>query len=524
MAINNPYIPGDPFSYDLKWIVRKLKEYGIFIEGAPATIEALVDEAVRKMGSTSEYINAKNPGHDLEGIAGDGVTDDTEAFQAIVQYCQDNEVPLYLPADCTMILTDDVTMTDMRNVILQGTIKGPSTKTLTMEVNAYSVGPVTWDITSIEDMKLVLKGMKNSLIRVQYATDLKLLALGQTDYYSIAYNTFLLGYLDDLTLEGDSAGIGGWINSNIFIGGRINSALTMKGKYPHNHNTFYGLLIEGDTSLNIEKGNTNFFLETRGEGAIAYNFDISSHGNLVTRRYTGGNPFIMMQTQQSAVTDPSGTNMVIYSGEAFMNIQETTLTHDTAAYSITDIYRNASGLHAGYTAETIMETDLIPIDKPVWLGLESDAACWRLSVEIYDSSKNRIITQPATSPVYGGTMQWTANNLYSVANVSADAYGFSRYFQTDDSGAAYIKARIVTSAAADFGTLKGYVATGKNRTPASFHFLKSAITAPSIPTNGTWEQGDVIFQEAPTAGGFVGWVCVSAGTPGTWKTFGAISS
>ena len=27
MAINNPYVPGDPYSYDLKWIVRKIKEH-----------------------------------------------------------------------------------------------------------------------------------------------------------------------------------------------------------------------------------------------------------------------------------------------------------------------------------------------------------------------------------------------------------------------------------------------------------------------------------------------------------------
>lgn len=27
----------------------------------------------------------------------------------------------------------------------------------------------------------------------------------------------------------------------------------------------------------------------------------------------------------------------------------------------------------------------------------------------------------------------------------------------------------------------------------------------------------------PTAGGVMGWVCTTAGSPGTWKTFGAIT-
>lgn len=36
--------------------------------------------------------------------------------------------------------------------------------------------------------------------------------------------------------------------------------------------------------------------------------------------------------------------------------------------------------------------------------------------------------------------------------------------------------------------------------------------------------GDVVFAPNPTAGNFIGSVCTSAGNPGTWKTFGAISA
>lgn len=45
----------------------------------------------------------------------------------------------------------------------------------------------------------------------------------------------------------------------------------------------------------------------------------------------------------------------------------------------------------------------------------------------------------------------------------------------------------------------------------------------AAPTTGTWVQGDVVFNASATAGGDVGWVCVTGGTPGTWKTFGAIA-
>lgn len=45
-----------------------------------------------------------------------------------------------------------------------------------------------------------------------------------------------------------------------------------------------------------------------------------------------------------------------------------------------------------------------------------------------------------------------------------------------------------------------------------------------IPSVGTWKQGDILFNNAPTAGGTLGWVCVTAGDPGTWKAITGISA
>jgi len=41
---------------------------------------------------------------------------------------------------------------------------------------------------------------------------------------------------------------------------------------------------------------------------------------------------------------------------------------------------------------------------------------------------------------------------------------------------------------------------------------------------GLTKTGDVMWNASPTAGGTVGWVCVSSGSPGTWKAFGTIAS
>lgn len=47
---------------------------------------------------------------------------------------------------------------------------------------------------------------------------------------------------------------------------------------------------------------------------------------------------------------------------------------------------------------------------------------------------------------------------------------------------------------------------------------------PAAPTNGTWRKGDAVFYTTPDAAGSIGAICTTAGTPGTWNTFGAIAS
>ena len=45
----------------------------------------------------------------------------------------------------------------------------------------------------------------------------------------------------------------------------------------------------------------------------------------------------------------------------------------------------------------------------------------------------------------------------------------------------------------------------------------------AAPVSGTFYRGDIVYIP-PVAGSFIGYVCTTAGAPGTWKTFGAISA
>lgn len=46
----------------------------------------------------------------------------------------------------------------------------------------------------------------------------------------------------------------------------------------------------------------------------------------------------------------------------------------------------------------------------------------------------------------------------------------------------------------------------------------------AAPTSGTYKLGDRVINTVPSASGNIGWVCVTAGTPGTWKEFGTIEA
>ena len=49
-----------------------------------------------------------------------------------------------------------------------------------------------------------------------------------------------------------------------------------------------------------------------------------------------------------------------------------------------------------------------------------------------------------------------------------------------------------------------------------------ALTA--APTTGTWVRGDLVWNSEPSAAGVPGWICVTAGSPGTWKALAAIAA
>lgn len=46
----------------------------------------------------------------------------------------------------------------------------------------------------------------------------------------------------------------------------------------------------------------------------------------------------------------------------------------------------------------------------------------------------------------------------------------------------------------------------------------------AAPASGAWIRGDIVYNTSASASGNAGWICVTSGSPGTWKTFATIAA
>jgi|TARA_B110000977_G_C11050869_1_gene482251 hypothetical protein len=80
-------------------------------------------------------------------------------------------------------------------------------------------------------------------------------------------------------------------------------------------------------------------------------------------------------------------------------------------------------------------------------------------------------------------------------------------------------------------TVHGKIGIGVNNLSSDITFAsagpikfenKKFQVGTNIPDNGTYRQGDIVWNENTVSTGYIGWVCVREGSPGEWKPFGQI--
>jgi hypothetical protein len=140
--------------------------------------------------------------------------------------------------------------------------------------------------------------------------------------------------------------------------------------------------------------------------------------------------------------------------------------------------------------------------------------------------------------IAGGTSVIVRNLVIDLTDDAGSAFDA---FQLAEDGCTLIveSARVINANSNFRSWLNGTSKTGtvdlfglvSNQAPTSAVVLNGgSLTAlrtaadSAAPTSGAWLRGDRVWNSTPSAAGVPGWVCVTAGTPGTWKAMAVLAS
>lgn len=180
-------------------------------------------------------------------------------------------------------------------------------------------------------------------------------------------------------------------------------------------------------------------------------------------------------------------------------------------------------------------------------GIHITSAPGNVDIEIDDVTNINGINPVLVDDAYGATLG--AVNISRYVTPDVTTYGGSRFAPSTNntsSGATNVAMALVSHDSNNIYTASFpgggggvvrwvYTPTGKPimqwgtdatvffyESPTLQNGLRGFATRVSAPSTGTHAVGDIVFNADPVAGGYIGWVCTSAGTPGTWKQWGAI--
>lgn len=440
------------------------------------------------------------------------------------------------------------------------------------------VRSVQSDWTSEANIGLDLVNIDSSFIDVVAARNFTIGVNCRGVSAGFVYNELRLGYIFNnkvgLNLTNlDTAGVG-WCNENAFIGGRfgvntgVNSTLQRWGiritsdstsKYYNNNNDFYKPSLElnnagsgAATPIYIPYGQFNGFHDARQEGndqpllvvennstSNEVHFGYSSNA-LPTITDDGTYPATYLtQRQRLKLQQPS--RLIWHSGPL----------HKLACYSDGGTNINVPTVNIGNAGNALLFTaldgfalnaDYLEITGGRGVGIFVDTRNnkefvvrrdvvasfgGRVGVVCYDSggsiltsaggghpyAKGLSFDAPAYSSNFGGSYQTGSDGTDDV------------YFKVG-ANVAYVRVMCLKGSANLRIRSFSVFAVGQNADAAAWTGVDEIIPGVNLgttpPTSGTWTKGRVVLNSSPDAGEPFGWICVTAGTPGTWVPFGRI--
>ena len=443
------------------------------------------------------------------GATGDGKTDDTLAFMEAINDAIVNQTSLQAD-DGVYVISKDLDARYIKDIRILGEIK--TSNTITIGNSSTDGSGMYVRIRKAPYIKVV--GVKNSIFDIDYCELLHLFADGDdVTSASTAYNQFYGAYAKEILIDSVGTEIG-WINENVFRIKRVEK-LTMDGNYSHNNNHF--------EHINFEKGELNLlnarnnYISARGEGNITINSTDKSQVNFIEREY-----FYEHYFGDDVIEEDNGTVKYYPVNKLQSERMLYQIDENNKNFPIGSLIFNENGRFTGKSFNKIFQTNLIKIDKTFAFKLKASAKAFRVQMKFYDENKNKIITEVDNFSdgrmVYlGETSDFTYGMSVNNDNDTINFYpGYAKYVEIN-----VIFGNAIENVEVEYLMLKLLKYT--NTDVVISNKLKNNVYT-SLPTDGYWEKGKILYAASPTPGTSIGVICVESGVPGVWKNFGSIAS
>ncbi|CAB5220664.1 Pectate lyase superfamily protein [uncultured Caudovirales phage] len=166
-------------------------------------------------------------------------------------------------------------------------------------------------------------------------------------------------------------------------------------------------------------------------------------------------------------------------------------------------------LHASDDSETLI------IGNRIKSAYASGASYGILAINGAHIAANKVSSGTTGIAVGGSGCVVVSNRITGVSGYSIDAGTSTAAMVVGNYHTTDVNFLADTMAMGNFGFTT-------ERWTQNYFGLSKNTSANGSPATGTWNQGDRVWNTVPSnaAGQAIGWVCVIAGTPGTWRSFG----
>jgi hypothetical protein len=470
------------------------------------------------------------------GAVGDGVADDTAAIQAAVAFADSAGIFLDFPGG---------------NYVVSGTLEMPRR----MSGRATITGNIAWTGRNANKQIGYLTVVGNILISgMRYSQFDAIENFGYSftiDARNSATGTFWndFGFIltDTLIIDVDKEQS---VNQNTFKFVRCGGGLHIKGTSTTGireaHNNLFqtidttganltsvdgvtGVHLLNDSNLNQPNTVVNWYAETTGSRRAYGNWNIL--GSTVD---STGNPYLITKNASALFSGIGGRN-----GSFFAAARSSVRGSDWSE-------RGGNGFPIGLTVPggsggTVVSVANAPDGNPLGVRLTGGGTfrSHQITFPLNTSGKVRM-----TAFVY---MEGTPSDQAEVSriagsfalNPSYTPLGNNWYLmrasgncdvRNDGAGVTTAVVSIFTTTsnaltASDLRILGSFFITCEETALLPFYKAGQAVAySTAEPSSGIWNQGDICWNTTPSAGGTPGWMCVTSGTPGTWKAMANLAA